>query len=570
MFDYKQLERWNIHESRLPEDSIVINKPVSFYSQYRSFVWITIGILIILIFLIIMLTIYIAFKKRMEKKLRESEERYRILFESSSNPFSITTPEGSFIEVNQAFLDLFEYSRDEIVNRLITTVYINPDERIDFKRSIDEKGLIKDFPVTLRAKSGRLIEALVTANIRRDNDGNILYYQACINDITNQKHLEAQFLQTQKMESVGRLAGGIAHDFNNLLTVIIGNSELAMTGLPETDCRFEDINEIKITAERAAQLTQQLLAFSRSQIIRPEIVNLNEILLDMDKMMRRLISENIEYSTIPYEQLWEVLVDRGQIEQVLTNLVVNASDAMPDGGSMMIETSNIVLDNKYTANQPNISPGDYVEIIVSDNGIGIEKENIPKLFEPFFTTKEKGKGTGLGLSTSYGIIKQSGGDIIINSEPGLGTSVKIFLPKAEGSINKKETTSGVDELHRGNETILVVEDEYSLRKMIYRILNDHGYNVIEAGHGEEALQLLSDYNDTVHLVITDVVMPLMGGRELVKEIEAQSRNVKVIYMSGYTEQLNVQNWIFKQDINYIEKPFTSEDLLKKVRFVLNS
>ena len=378
--------------------------------------------------------------------------------------------------------------------------------------------------------------------------------------------LEKQLFQSQKMETVGRLAGGVAHDFNNLLTVITGNAELALSGMKKNDELYDDITEIKNTADRAAQLTRQLLTFSRRHVINPSIINLNTVLMNMDKMMRRLIGENIEYVTLPYQDLWLVEVDQGQIEQVLTNLVVNAHDAMLDGGKLTIETENIILDEHSNAN---LSPGEYVMVAVSDSGIGIQQDDLAKVFEPFFTTKEMGKGTGLGLSTSYGIVKESAGDIWIYSEPGIGTSVKIYLPKVVGTVERENQTIDTSMLPFGNETILVVEDEPLLRKMMIRILDGQGYKILEAAHGEEALRIFNESKTSIHLVVTDVIMPHMGGKQLYDNIKTTNSVTKILFMSGYTDQSIALHGDLDSDAFFIQKPFTPVAILRKVREILD-
>ena len=381
--------------------------------------------------------------------------------------------------------------------------------------------------------------------------------------------LEEQLIQSQKMESIGRLAGGIAHDFNNILTAIIGNADLSLLSITPDDSLYEELNEIKIGAERAANLTSQLLAFSRRQIIAPRIVNLNTLLLRIDNMLRRLIGEDIELVMVPGTNLWKILVDQGQIEQILTNLVVNARDAMPGGGKITIETANIVLDDESDNLQTAIIPGDYVMMTVTDIGLGMDEETQKHIFEPFFTTKEISKGTGLGLSTCYGIVKQNNGYIWAISEVGNGSSFKVYFPENSGSQEMKPANSSVDELPKGTESILVVEDEIAVCRMIVRTLKKCGYTVINASNGEEAISVSEQYDNRIHLLITDVVMPRMGGKELSANIRNIYPETKVLFMSGYTDEPVSGPGIMDREIDFLQKPFSPVVIARKVREVLD-
>jgi signal transduction histidine kinase len=388
-------------------------------------------------------------------------------------------------------------------------------------------------------------------------------------NITERKRLEQQFLQTQKIETVGRLAGGVAHDFNNILTVINGNAEMSLVNLTPADPFYEAFTEIKKSAERASNLTRQLLAFSRKQIVEPKIVNLNQILLDMDKMFRRLIGEHIELVTIPDMKLQMVRVDPGQVEQVLINLVVNARDAMPAGGKLTIETKNIELEEEYVHSHLLIAPGRYVMFAVSDTGVGMDADTLSHIFEPFYTTKPKDSGTGLGLSTCYGIVKQNNGDIQVSSEPGKGTTITVYLPAEETEQISPELHQK-EEILRGTETVLLVEDDPGIRKLILRILGKAGYEVREASNGNEALALVQENRDSFHLLITDIVMPLMGGRELANRVSQLFPEIKILFMSGYTDDIIVQHDILDGGIMFIHKPFTPGDFLRKVRDTLDA
>ena len=389
-------------------------------------------------------------------------------------------------------------------------------------------------------------------------------------DITERKKLEEQLRQSQRMESVGRLAGGIAHDFNNLLTVVTGYSELMLGRLAEDSSLRNDAEEIKRAGERAASLTQQLLAFSRRQVLQPKVLDLNEVVSRMEKMLRRLIGENVELRTNPGAELWSVKADPGQVEQVLVNLVVNARDAMPGGGKLVIETGNVFLDEKYSREHLPAQPGPYVMFAISDTGVGMDKVTMSRVFEPFFTTKESGKGTGLGLSTVYGIVKQSGGYIWVYSEPGKGTTFKSYLPRETGDAVAAPRPARSVTRAVGNETILVVvEDDEAVRKLAARILGTAGYTVLAAASGGEALQAMERHRGPVQLLLTDVVMPQMGGKELAQRVALQRPGLRVLYMSGYTDDAIVHHGVLDANTHFVGKPLNAADLTRKVREVLD-
>jgi signal transduction histidine kinase/CheY-like chemotaxis protein len=381
--------------------------------------------------------------------------------------------------------------------------------------------------------------------------------------------LKEQFRQSQKMEAIGRLAGGIAHDFNNLLTVIKGYSELSLIKLKEGDPLKGNIEEIHRASQRAANLTRQLLAFSRRQILEMKVLDLNTILKDLDKMLRRVIGEDIELVTLFAEGIGRIRADPGQIEQMILNLTVNARDAMPNGGKLTIETSNIELDENYVRSHIAVKPGLYVMLSVSDTGVGMTPEVKERVFEPFFTTKEKGKGTGLGLSTVYGIVKQSGGNIWVYSEPGHGTTFKIYLPWVEEKADALHRRDDPDILPRGSETVLLVEDDLSVRGLAVRVLRENGYNLLEAANGNEALRMAQEYAGEIHLLLTDVVMPQMGGKELADRIKPLRPDIKVLFTSGYTDNAIVHHGVLEPGTNFLQKPFSPASLAHKVREVLD-
>jgi signal transduction histidine kinase/CheY-like chemotaxis protein/HAMP domain-containing protein len=381
--------------------------------------------------------------------------------------------------------------------------------------------------------------------------------------------LQEQLRQSQKMEAIGRLAGGVAHDFNNSLTVIKGYSQLSLTGLKKDDPLRPDMEEIQKAAERAANLTRQLLAFSRRQILEMKVLDLNTILRDLDKMLRRIIGEDIELVTLFAEDLGTVKTDHGQMEQVIMNLAVNSRDAMPNGGKLTIETANVTLDQEYARKHIAVKPGHYIMLSVSDTGCGMTPEVRDRVFEPFFTTKEKGKGTGLGLSTVYGIVKQSGGNIWVYSEPSQGTTFKIYLPRVDEPLEQLDKATKTDEIPQGNETILVVEDDEAVRKLAVRVLEKQGYTVLEAQQGNEALNICQQRKEPVHLILVDVIMPDLSGRQLIDNLKQVWRDFKVLYMSGYTDNAIVHHGVLEKGVNYLQKPFTFEGLARKMREVLD-
>ncbi|MCI0486919.1 MAG: response regulator [Blastocatellia bacterium] len=383
------------------------------------------------------------------------------------------------------------------------------------------------------------------------------------------EQVEEQLRQSQKMEAVGRLAGGVAHDFNNLLTAILGYSEILIASLDERDPLCKHVEEIKKASDRAASLTRQLLAFSRKQVLQPKVINLNLVVADMEKMLGRLIGEDINLVTYPDPNLGRIKADPGQIEQVIMNLAVNARDAMSGGGRISIETANITLDAPHTDGHINLQSGPYVMLAVTDTGCGMDRETQSLIFEPFFTTKEKGKGTGLGLSTVYGIVHQSGGDIVVESEPGRGATFKIFLPRVADAGEIIEQAEALAEVYPVSETILLVEDEEIVRNLLHDILRMKGYHVLEAANGIEALELCRRTSRTIDLMITDVVMPQMGGRELAERLAELRPETRVLYVSGYTEDEMVHHGVSQEKMNFLQKPFSPDALIQKVRHILD-
>jgi two-component system cell cycle sensor histidine kinase/response regulator CckA len=387
--------------------------------------------------------------------------------------------------------------------------------------------------------------------------------------MTERVRLEEEFRQAQKMEAVGRLAGGVAHDFNNILTVIGGFCDVALEGIRPDDPVVSDIAEIKKASDRAASLTRQLLAFSRRQILSPRVLDLNLLIRDMEKMLSRILGEGVDLQFALEERLEAIEADPGQIEQVLLNLTVNARDAMPGGGQLIVETKKATLGAAYTELQLDAKAGDYVMLAVSDTGIGMDEDTKSHLFEPFFTTKSEGKGTGLGLATVYGIVKQSHGTIAVSSEPGRGTSFKIYFPSLATSAVSKKSETVKPAAVGGSETILLAEDEETLRGLAERILSANGYCVLTARDGAEALQIIQAHDGPLHLLLTDVVMPKAGGRRVAEEATREFPEIKVLFMSGYTDDSVVVNGVVDAEIDFLQKPFSTDALVRKVREVLD-
>jgi signal transduction histidine kinase len=389
--------------------------------------------------------------------------------------------------------------------------------------------------------------------------------------ITERKELEARLLHSQKMESIGRLAGGLAHDFNNLLTAITGYTSMALDALPTNTPAASDLTEVQKAAQRATNLTRQLLTFARKQIIEPQVLNLNDLILEMDKLLRRLIGADIEFVTLPAADLWHIKADPGQLEQVLVNLAVNARDAMPDGGTLLIETTNILIDPEQAYQHANVGAGAYVMLTVSDTGIGMTSEVQTHLFEPFFTTKEHGKGTGLGLATCYGIVAQHSGYIWVSSELAQGTTMRVYLPRAEGTAEPRAWHDDAPGRPRGTETVLLVEDEPAVRELATRVLRAQGYRVLDAAGGAEALASIQQPGMAQpDLVLTDLIMPQLGGAALVEQLLAMYPAIKVLFMSGYTEGGVIQQGLLNPGVAFLQKPFTPTALIRKVREVLES
>jgi PAS domain S-box-containing protein len=510
-------------------------------------------------------------RRRAAEALRTSEERYRELVENANDIIYTHDLEGNLTSLNATGERITGYTRADILKMNIRDVV--PAEQIDKVRQMIERKLGGETPTTYElevlAKDGRRLPLEVSTRLLFQA-GRPAGVQGIARDLTQRKELEEQLRQAQKMEAVGRLAGGIAHDFNNLLAVLMGYSELMMERLAPGDTLHKSAQEISKAAERAATLTRQLLAFSRKQMLAPTVLDLNVVLSEMEDLLRRLIREDVKLRVVPGAGLWRIKADRGQLEQVILNLALNARDAMPHGGQVTIETQNMQLDAPYTRRHPVVQPGSYVLLAVSDTGVGISAETQAHIFEPFFTTKEKGKGTGLGLATVYGIVKQSGGYIWVYSETGRGTTFKIYLPQVMEHVEESKLAPVAEAPIRATETILLVEDEEGVREVAREFLESMGYQVLETKSPTDAMRLAQVHPKEIHLLLTDVVMPEMGGRDLAERLQRVRPRMKVLYMSGYTDDAIVHHGVLDPGTPFLQKPFARGALERKVREVLQT
>lgn len=512
-------------------------------------------------------------QKRKEEMLQKSESKFRTIFERVAVGIALVSIDGQLVESNPALREMLRYGAEELRNRVFNE-FIHPEDAV-IDVDLDQEliaGKRDHYQIEKRfvRKDGGVVWCQLNVSLVRGGQEERPFTICMVEDITERKRLETQFFQSQKMETIGRLAGGIAHDFNNLLTVIKGYTQLSLSHIQEGDPCRENIEEIKAAAERAAELTNQLLTFSRRQILDMKVLDLNTIVRGLEKMTGRIIGEDIEMVTVLDDHLGRVKTDPSQIEQVILNLVVNARDAMPAGGKLAIETANVVLDETYARTHIGVAPGSYMMLSVSDTGCGMSPEIKELIFEPFFTTKEEGKGTGLGLSTIYGIVKQSGGNIWVYSEPGRGTTFKVYLPRVEEETDALPVQDHTDHLPKGNETVLLVEDDPSLRALAARVLRYQGYKVLEATNGHEAIGIAREsIQERIHLLLTDVVMPHMGGRELVKRMKTLHSEIRVLFISGYTDHTIIYHAGLKPGTPFLQKPFSPTALAQKVREVLD-
>jgi PAS domain S-box-containing protein len=503
----------------------------------------------------------------MEAALRRSEANFRSVIENSPYGALRTLPDGRILLANPAVVRMLGYSSEsELLNlNMNTEIYRNPADRERVVEQSQNAEYLKDIEMEWKHKTGSPIMVRFSSHIVKDRAGEIDHCDLMVQDITKQRNLEDQLRQAQKMEAIGRLAGGIAHDFNNLLGVIIGYSDLALDRIEPTNPVRGQVEQIRRAGERASALTRQLLAFSRQQVLDTKTLNLNAIISDMAQMLLRLIGEDVELQTKLDPELHSIRCDQGQIEQVIMNLAVNARDAMPQGGKLMIETRNVTVEEDELQRRTPMVPGDYILLTISDTGMGMDAETQAHIFEPFFTTKARGKGTGLGLATVYGVVKQSGGYIWVYSEPGLGATFKLYLPRVLGELQTSRPAE-LDDSQQLSATVLVVEDELSLRTFTCTLLQESGYTVLEAGDGEEALSLASEYKQPIHLLLTDMIMPGMNGPAVAEKLSALHPEAKVLFMSGYTGFIS--RGLIDPRAVLVSKPFTREELLRKIQQVL--
>ena len=511
----------------------------------------------------------ITYRKIMEDALRDSERKYRKIFEESRDVIFLFDADARLLDINASAESTFGYASEEIRGLDIARdVYCRAEDREKFLRNLFTNGHVRNMEVEMKRADGEILTVLLSASVVRDGENTITGYMGTIHDMTEHKKMQQQLLQAQKMESIGLLAGGIAHDFNNMLTAIAGYGETIRESVIHEETLLSNVDQILLAAERARELTHNLLAVSRKQILNPKPVLIHEVITGMNNLIARIIGEDIELTTELCSRHLTVLADRTQLEQVLINLAANARDAMPTGGRLHISAGHIIPGKKTKGIVELTSRTPHAYVSVADTGIGIDPKTRPKIFEPFFTTKEVGKGTGLGLSISYGIIRQHNGAIAVESEPGKGTCFTIYLPliriDVEAPPPSKENIS-----MNGSETVLIAEDEEIVKQFLQGILKRAGYSVVTASDGEEALALYHQNSDSISLVISDVVMPKRNGREIYEEIRAHRKDVKFVFISGYTADVILQKGIFNEGVDFITKPFSKNEILRKVREVMD-
>jgi PAS domain S-box-containing protein len=511
--------------------------------------------------------------RRISKRFAEREELFHLITENAEDMIAVVDMNGNRLYNSPAYHRVLGYTPEEL-QKTSSFEQVHPDDREKLTVAANEAkrdgvGRRVEYRMSHKDGSWRLLES--TATVVPNSRGTAAKMVIVNRDITERRHLEEKFRQAHKMEAIGRLSGGIAHDFNNLLGVIIGYAEILQERLPTTDSLRMSADEIVKAGNRAASLTRQLLAFSRQQVLALEVLNLNHIVTDIEKMLRRVIGEDIELTVSLDPQLGRVKADHSQIEQLFLNLAVNARDAMPEGGKMRIETQSFEMTDEYVRIYPfPVKTGLYARITVKDTGVGMDAATQARIFEPFFTTKEKGKGTGLGLSTVYGVVKQSGGYIEVQSEPGHGASFIIHFPIVANGEVEREIVTEVKSPARGNETVLLVEDEESLRILSRNLLELGGYRVLDACNGEVALEIASKYAGSIDLLLTDIIMPGINGWELSKRLVDMIPELKVVYMSGYTGQAVGENLEPGKHIHFLQKPYSRESLTQKVREAFGS
>jgi PAS domain S-box-containing protein len=507
----------------------------------------------------------------MEKALVRSEEKYRDIFENAVEGIFQTTPDGCYLQVNPALAKMYGYESPEELMTTISDIghqiYVDPEDRLLLQEAIAKQGFVEGFEAQQYQKDGTKIWTSSNARAVLNPHGNIIYFEGTVENITDRKHLESQLLQAQKMEAIGTLAGGIAHDFNNILSALIGYGNLLHMKMDEDDPLRIYVERMLVSSEKAVNLTQSLLAFSRKQVIKLQPQTVSTIIRGIEKILQRLLTEDIELKVMTADKDITILADLTQIDQVLLNLATNARDAMPKGGVLLIETEEVQIDHEFTRSHGYGEPGDYALISVTDSGTGMDEMTKQKIFEPFFTTKEVGKGTGLGLSIVYGIVKQHNGYINVVSEPGEGTSFRIYLPATKTAAEEADRIP--TDVEGGTETILLAEDNTDLRKLLREVLASKGYTTIEATDGEAALELFLEHKDSIDLLILDVVMPKKNGKEVFDEVRKVQPGVKALFTSGYTGDVVLDKGVHDGVVDFIQKPLSPNELLHKVRTVLD-
>ena len=513
---------------------------------------------------------------RHRKAAEDAEGRYRRLYDGVPIGLFRAAPDSSFLDCNQALVGMLGYpSREALLARRVVDTFCDPSALETLVLRVEREGSIGDYEAERLRHDGSTLWARISVQAVRDANGAMVYYEGLVEDLTDRKRAEealkvaeGRLLQAAKLEAVGRLAGGVAHDFNNLLGVIMGYADLMAKRLPAEDPLRRNVQEISKAAERASGLTRQLLAFSRRQVLQPRVLDLHHTIGEVESMLQRVIGEDVDLVTVLREGVGKVKADPGQLQQVLMNLAVNGRDAMPDGGTLTIETANVDLSPAYAGSHLGVIPGPYVLMAVSDTGMGMSAEVQAHIFEPFFTTKGPEKGTGLGLATVYGIIKQSGGNIWVYSEPGKGATFKVYLPRVDEGAPGTLLVDPPDPPTRAHETVLLVEDDDRVREVVARALRDTGYTVLEARSGALALVHADARKEPIHLVITDLVMPGMNGRELVERWRARHPETRVLFMSGYTDATAHSQGGLPEGAAFIQKPFAPSALARSVREVL--
>ncbi len=575
MFDDDQLRRFGIEHENLPAGSLIVNEPVSFYAVNKRLVWVGLSVSASLSVLVVVLLAAIARRKRAELALGASEQKYHTLVDNLSvGVFRVTgnttPPEGRFLQANPAVLRLFGHaSLDTFCQRRVTELCCEPEAWRRILEDAARQGVVRNRELAMRTHDGRQIWVVWSATANFDAEHRLLWLDGVAEDVTERRHLELQLRQAQKMEAIGTLAGGVAHDFNNILTAIIGYGNLLQMQVQGNEELSSCVEPILSSAAKAAQLTRSLLAFSRKQMISLAPVDLNAIVEGMAKLLLRVIGEDVDLTVRLHHKPLSVLVDRGQIEQILLNLVTNARDAMPERGAIVVETDTTTLIDPLLVKHEATQPGAYAVLAVSDTGVGMDAETRTHIFEPFFTTKEVGRGTGLGLSIVYGIVKQHNGDISVYSEPGKGTTFKVYLPLLAESQAQVSVNAAPEPLQRGTETILVAEDNDEVRGLVNKVLTQNGYKVLLAADGDVAITTCLRHAAEIDLLLLDVVMPKQTGREVYDAARTLNPTVKALFMSGYTAEIIHKRGVLEEGIEFVAKPLTPDALLRRVREVLD-